>query len=366
MVRTFLTIKYLFLLFVCLWTQPVRAHDFVIRKTQDVNFLDFVFRSPHQRDSYEDLEVKIEKMWDDLLYYESNILIQIRKKIKIANLNKNNLRFNEYTILKVLQRKNIYFNNLFNYKQLQKYLLQQKKIKTHFNLIEIYSENKVTARLERVYSKEFLLFYNNLNQAEKVFLDYLKTACEGLFRAEYISKGYFSFLKKQKITIGRGSVLELGFRLCKARADFIFNLLPYAQKERISYPSLVALSRFQNGGSVFLSRNAYKQFILNDNIFLGRKGVIFITAKSTADKILHLYNTVKIERILGLQRGSLNSGIVKYSLPFSFNYLPDLPQNSTIGKNDFFKSGGFTAGNAPELIFTNVPKSDIESVEYMQ
>ncbi|WP_186645034.1 hypothetical protein [Fluviispira vulneris] len=364
--RRILKIKYLFILAVYFWTHSVRANEFMFAKTQAVSFLDCNQLRNFHYDWNEDLEEKIVKLWDNPLFQESDLLIQIRKKIKIANLKKHNLKFNEYIILEILCRNDIYFNNLFNNRYLQKYLVQKKIIKNDSFVFEIYSGNKVSERAEQFYSKEFFKFYNNLSKSEQNFLAYLKAACEGLFRAEYLSKGYFSLLRKQKITIGRGGVIELGFRLRKARAEFIFNLLPYAQTKQISFPSLVALTRFQNGGSVFLSHNAYKQFILNDNKFLGRKGVIFITAKSTAEKILHLYNKHEIERILGLPKGSLSSGIVKYSLPFSFNYLPDLPHNSTIGRNAFFKYGGFTSGNAPELIFTNVPKSDIQSVEYIQ
>jgi hypothetical protein len=214
---------------------------------------------------------------------------------------------------------------------------------------------------------DFSKFADSLNAVTNTLVNYAYEGIAGLEKADGIAPGYLKYLDQKKGDFGYGSALELGNNLSSATPEFIVDLMNYGQKNNLELKEITAISRFKDGGSVFLSEQAYGDYIVNGSSpVLGANGELFLTSRDAAFEIINnKYSKNQIEEILGLTKNALKTGVVKYEIPFSFSFNPRLPTKATSGANEFFIPGGFTSGHAPELIFYNVSKMDMQNILHL-
>ncbi|KAB8033264.1 hypothetical protein [Fluviispira multicolorata] len=324
-------------LFQILIVYPASAYFYV---TQELPKIECKICYQYSFYSEKNLAQEIEGIWKSNFYDKAFYLNYLKSALNNYQLDENKLSYIEKITFKIIYKNNTKVKNIFAEK---------------YDISNNY-----------YFSNEFLKYYNHLLPQPQILIQYILYSIQGILRAEELANGYFKLLKNESLNLDSNGILELGFNLAHAPKSFIYDLLKYAQLKKLSFNETVALSRFQKGVSVFLSQSSYQNFVLKSDKFLGRAGVIFVTSKSVADKIIKLNSKKEIENFLGLAEGTFASGLVKYNLPFSFDYCPALPHDKTIGRNAKFILGGFTSGNIPELVFYNVPKYDIIKVEYIK
>ncbi len=67
-----------------------------------------------------------------------------------------------------------------------------------------------------------------------------------------------------------------------------------------------------------------------------------------------------LEKKLGLEAGALKGEISVIEIPFDFKYSPKLPSGfETSADPNLFRFGGITSGGAPELVFKELPVSEV-------
>jgi hypothetical protein len=213
---------------------------------------------------------------------------------------------------------------------------------------------------------EFANLVNGLDAATRAMVTYAYEGISGLQRADEIAPGYLKYLENGTVNLGNGGALELGNNLANATPEFISGLMNYSQKNELALVEITAISRFKNGFSLLLPKQEYDKFTLNyAGEILGKppQNQIFATTPAATDELLSIANGNRqiIRDVIGWDDlyFEKSDALVRYEIPFSFTYIPRLPNGSETGVNNLFELGGFTVGYMPEIVIKNVPRSDI-------
>lgn len=169
-----------------------------------------------------------------------------------------------------------------------------------------------------------------------------------------IDNSYFGGFVVSKNVIDKHQPIRYSFR----EKSFRPNPSEYLSKEYID----THLSKFENGASFVVTKDAYEDFIEGRGFIGFPDNSQFVAASDTINDIIHTSNgnLEYIEKSLGFDAGYFDShgGLVQIDVKNLEDLNLRLPSGNEMGANTHWLPGGYTDGGTIEAIIDQIPNNN--------